>query len=257
MNKITEISCYYNSGDSISSLEICDSGSNYYGEMYFMCENKHVLKFYRNIDGTISKDSLSDYFDTFYEKYKLFFQSTPPKVSIHYEYVTNFMTTEYYYGAAYGIRTLTERIIYENYGVYFFSNSEQLYDPSNKDKIIEISKTINSIGFNKMIILLMSEKERKNVLKSVDFYADLDLKGKSLEYAKNVSKEVEDNLNNNIFLNKEEFKTLQDVYNKASIALHGREPWDSAITSENLEKILGFYQVYFARGNEWRTIYVG
>ena len=64
MKIMSGINCYYDQGDRITCLEACDSNSRYYGGMYFMCENKHVLKFYRNTDGTITKDTLSDYFES-------------------------------------------------------------------------------------------------------------------------------------------------------------------------------------------------
>lgn len=252
---ISGINCYYNKGDSITSLEACNSNSNYCGEMFFMCENKHVLKYYRNPDGTVDKDSLSDYFDSLSEKYPLFSTLTPNEVYIHFEYVRNFMVTEYFFGAAYSIRTLAERIIYENYGIYLFSDAPKLSGYSDSNEIVEISNKIKKINFGILITLLMSEKSRKEVLKSKDECKKPRLKGEGLEYAKIVSGKINSNLTNNIFLRKEEFQLLQQVFEDTSGTLHGRAPMDSSKASENLEKVLNFYQTYFEKGNEWRTLY--
>ena len=255
MSGITQINCYYNKGDSIASLEVCNSGSVYIGEMYFMCENKHVLKYYKNPDGTIVSDSLSNYFDSFNEKYPLFFKSTPIEVFIHFEYIRNFMITEYFSGAAYSIRTLAERIIYENYGVYLFSNKQKLSDYSDKGDITDISEIINKINFGKLITLLMSSRSREKVLNSNNQCDDLKLNGEGLKYAKNASQKINGNSCNIIFLKKKDFQLIQEVYDATSPALHGRHQMDSSRASENLEKVLKFYQAYFENGNEWRTLY--
>lgn len=255
MSDISHIKCYYNEGDSIPSLEICDSGSKYIGEMYFMCENKHVLKYFKNPDGTIVKDSLSVYFDSFNEKYPLFFSSTPNEVFIHFEYIRNFMITEYFAGAAYSIRTLAERIIYENYGVYLFSNKQNLSNYSDIKDIEDISEMINMINFGILLTLLMSSRSREKVLKSNDQCKKPRLGGKGLQYAKNASQKINDNSSDNIFLKKEDFRLIQEVYDATSAALHGRKPMDSSSASENLEKVLKFYQAFFNNGNKWRTLY--
>lgn len=255
MNEIIGINCYYDKGDSVRSLEVCDSDSDYLGEMYFMCENKHVLKFFRNPDGTLDKDSLSEYFDSFSPKYPLFFKLTPNRVFIHFENVRNFMVTEYFYGAAYSIRTLAERIIYENYGVYLFSSQPRLSNHSDRNEIEDISNKINKINFGILLTLLMSANSRDNVLASANECRNPNLKGDGLDYAKTASEKINSNPSDNIFLRKEDIKLLQEVYEGTSPALHGRVPMDSSSASENLEKVLKFYQAYFGKGNEWRTIY--
>jgi len=252
---ITDINCYYDQGDRITCLEVCDSNSGYYGEMYFMCENKHVLRFYRNTDGSISKDSLSAYFDSLQQKYQLFFQNSPSKIFMHFEYVRNFMVTEYWYGAAYSIRTLAERIIYENYGVYFFSNKQELSNISDEKEIEDISEKIRLINSPKLLRLLREEDKRREVLGPNSEKNSLKLRGKGLEYAKIMCNKIDANKTSSIFLDPDKYKLLLDVFNDTSPALHGRIPMDSSKTSHNLGKTLEFYQAYFEKGNQWRTIY--
>lgn len=255
MNKIPQIDCYYNKGDSIRSLEICNSESNYLGEMFFMCDNKHVLKFFRNPNGTLDKDSLSDYFDSFSQKYPLFFKESPNEVFIHFEYVRNFLVTEYFYGAAYSIRTLAERIIYENHGVYLFSSKPKVSNHSDRNEIEEVSNKINKISFGILLTLLMSADSRKEVLDSSEACRNPKLSGEGLKYAKIACKKINTNTTDSIFMEKAKIQFLQDSYNKTSAALHGRIPMDSSKASENLENVLKVYQAYFEKGNDWRTIY--
>jgi len=249
---ITDINCYYNKGDRITSLEVCDSNSSYLGEMYFMCENKHVLRFYRNTNGSISKDSLSDYFDSLQQKYQLFFQNLPSNIFMHFEYVRNFMVTEYWYGAAYSIRTLAERIIYENYGVYFFSNKQKLSNISDKKEIEGISEKIRDINIHKLLLLLRHEDKRRELLVN-NSVKDLDLSENGLKYAKIMCKKIDANKTSSIFLDPDKYKLLLNVIDATSPALHGRIPMDSSKASANLEKTLEFYQAYFEKGNQWRT----
>ncbi len=242
--------CYYHATDEINSMELCDQNTKFVGSLYLMCNNAHVLKFYRNPNGTLAADSVSTIFNSLKCKYKTFFQYTPSKVFEHFHYTLNFLTTEYYYGAAYSIRTLAERLIYDNYGTRVYYEDEVIN--SDDPRIEEISNNIKDIGFKPFIILLESSKTRNRVKKGKTFKHD----PKQLEQAQKAVSKITAHPALFTSLNTLDFNKIIDVADKTSPVLHGRTQMNSVLAYELLKDTLEVYTNYFKKCKKWGVNYV-
>ena len=253
--------CYFQKTDPIKSLELCNPHTNYIGEFYLMCDKKHVLKYYRNPDGTNTPDNISITLVDLRKNYTEFFSSNiPDDVMEHYNYALYFITTEYWSGAAYSVRTLLERLIYDNYGPYFFSKKPYLSFRTDKKELEKIYSTIGEIGFHLFLNTILSESIREKIKninnKKKQPVSSYDKKIKNnLNALMIIIKKIEDNPTNNIFLDKNRYKEFQEQYNDLSKGLHPRTPIGNTEISKALNVVLAGYHSYFKKGNTWRVKY--
>lgn len=245
------INCYFQDTDNIYSLELCDDQSTYIGEIYLMCENKHILKYTRNRDKTLDPDSISAYFSEYKIYFPHFLSHTPEDVLVHFEYVRNFITTEYWEGAAYSIRVLLEKLIYDNYGPYFFGSKPKLSSKADKSELEEISKKIDHVGFNRLLGILEDEKIKDDIKQGI--YKKL--KDDNLSLAKAVIAKIDSDPTNSIYFPPEDYKNFQKQYSMLSAGLHPRTPIDLSQAEKALEIILKGYEDYFNKNNSWGVLY--
>ena len=246
-----DINCYYQDTDKILSLELCDDQSTYIGEIYLMCENKHVLKYYRNSDKTLDPDSISAYFSELKTHFPHFLKDTPYDVFVHFEYVRNFITTEYWHGAAYSIRVLLEKLIYDNFGPYLFGSKPKLSSKADKPELEEISKKIDQVGFSRLLGILGVEKFRDEIKQG----RDKKLKNNNLSLAKEVIEKIDRDPTNRIYFPPEDYENFQRQYSMLSAGLHPRTPIDLPQAESALEIILKGYEDYFVKNNSWKVLY--
>lgn len=245
------INCYFEDTDNIYSLELCDDQSTYSGEIYLMCENRHVLKYTRNIDKTLDPDPTSAYFSEYKTYFPHFLSDTPEDVLVHFEYVRNFITTEYWHGAAYSIRVLLEKLIYDNYGPYFFGSKPKLSSKADKSEVEEISKKIDHVGFSRLLGILGEEKLRNQIKQGT--YTKL--KDNNLELAEEVIAKIDSDPTNRIYFPSEDYAHFQKQYSMLSAGLHPRTPIDLSSAEKALEIVLKGYEDYFVNKNSWAVLY--
>ena len=245
------INCYYQDTDKILSLELCDDQSTYIGEIYLMCENKHVIKYYRNPDKTLDPDSKSSYFSELLTDFPHFLKGTPYDVFVHFEYLRNFITTEYWYGAAYSIRVLLEKLIYDNFGTYLFGSKPTLSSKANKTELEEISKKIDQVGFGRLLGILGDEKFRDDIKQGI--YKKL--KNDNLSLAIKAIAKIDSDPTNRIYLSHEDYKDFQTQYAILSAGLHPRAPIDLPTAEIALGTVLKGYEDYFVKNNTWMVSY--
>jgi len=264
LNQSKPVDCYFEPTDSISSFELVNSNSTFIGGVYLMCDKGHVLKYYRGPHGSIEPDAVSTTIERLKDKYPMFFKSNiPADVMEHYFYAISFITTEYWAGAAYSIRTLLERLIYDNYGPYFFSGNSYLNFKTDKDELKKIYSRIGNIGFQLFVDTILSESTKEEIKKVNDEIK----KGKKpdtnrgIKIGKNLNdlmimiNKIEDDPANEIILDQNQYQEFQSQYNVLSEGLHPRTPIGSPEIDKALNVVLNGYQSYFNKNNTWRVKY--
>jgi hypothetical protein len=254
-NGSQSIKCYFQETDSIRSLELNNPSSNFGGEVYLMCDNKHVLKYIRNPDGYVYPDPVSNTLEYLKDKYPEFFSSNiADDVMEHYNYAFYFITTEYWPGAAYSIRTLLERLIYDNYGPYFFSEKYYLNFKTDKEELENINSRIGTIGFLYFIITILSDTFREDIKEGKIPNSLIGKNGARDDLMKMIIK-IENDRKNKIFINEEHYEEFKTQYKRLSEGLHPRTPIDRGEAERALNVVLAGYQSYFNNGNTWRVKY--
>jgi len=270
LNRNDKIYCYFEPTDLISSFELIDPTSSFAGEVYLMCDNKHVLKYIRNPDGFVYQDQVSNTLKSLKDKYPKFFSNNvADDIMDHYNHALYFITTEYWAGAAYSIRTLLERLIYDNYGPYFFSEKDYLNFKTDKKELEKINSEIGGIGFQLFLETIVSENRKEKIKEVHDKIekgdkvepdeSDDEIKFSKIvrhhDYLMEMINKIEDDLDNKIFLDKDQYKNFQTQYGVLSKGLHPREPIGSPEADKALNVVLEGYQSYFNNGNTWRVKY--
>jgi len=258
-----QIYCYFERKDSINSFKLIEPDSNFIGGVYLMCDKGHVLKYYRRPGGSIVPDVVSTTIIRLEEKYPMFFKSNiPAEVMEHYFYAINFITTEYLAGAAYSIRTLLERLIYDNYGPYFFSEKNYLNSKTDKEELEGIYSKIGNIGFYYFIKTIMDNEFRDEIKEKSDKIQKGMISKPNTNRGNNdidnlmiMIKKIEDNQGNKIFIEEEHYKKFNIQYDKLSAGLHPRTPINSSEVENALEVVLAGYQRFLEKGNTWRVKY--
>jgi len=256
LNRSQKIYCYFEPADSISSFELKNPNSSFAGEVYLMCDNKHVLKYIRNPDGSVYPDQVSNTLISLKDKYPKFFSNNiADDIMEHYNYALYFITTEYWSGAAYSIRMLLERLIYDNYGPYFFSEKYYLNFKTDREELENIYSGIGEIGFLYFITTIFSDRFRKHI-KEGKIPNSLKGKDHARDNLMRMINKIDQDINNKIFtIIKEYYQDFKTQYDNLSAGLHPRTPIDRADAEKALDVVLAGYQSYFSNGNTWRVKY--
>lgn len=260
------VECQIEKKDGIpcTSIALYSNGySNKFSDFYVICENKHITHYLINPkvspkpeDYITMENELQYDLQKWKKDYPSFFHNAIDRIYSYFEQFVNYFTLEYLGSASFSLRTLYERIVYENFGVWVFYPNLPNIGITGK-AYEDINDSITSIGFANFILFLISKDFRNTIMKtnSTD-----NIKYGTMEFNKTRSqilRKINSNYNaiqSRIQPLENNLKKLYDDYPKLSSSVHGYKPLAKPELENICEHVLKMYNDFFNNSNSWRCV---
>ena len=266
MNTFGLLKCQIDDTDQIPFTKVSIyryNSKKMFTDFYAVCEKKHITKYIINppqissdpSDIIAKANGLQSSLEDWKKNYPSFFRNTIGRIYSYFEQFVNYFTLEYLDSASFSLRTLYERIVYENFGVWvFYPNLPSIHRSSSEYKCV--NEKIKKLGFQIFILVLISSNFRKKI--SNNKQSCIEYKGKEYEGERlKILREITENtinykqIGNEIISQKQNLQNLQHDYDPLSSSVHGYKPISSVDLQSICEHVLKMYNDFFNNSNSW------